>query len=110
VLVNWRDQLRGSSEPNKRRPGVLVSSQSFFARGFPFEIIVPLTGDAGMAVEAASLLILPTHENGCTKPCYALAWSVQTVPHVRITETPSHITTDELREIRAQISACIGAA
>jgi mRNA interferase MazF len=109
VVVDWRDALPGSREPNKVRPGVIVSSPKFFGTGLPFEILVPLTGEAELAIIGASVLIAPTSENGCTKPCYALAWSVQTVSHTRITPTPSFITQEELGRIRTCISACIEA-
>jgi mRNA interferase MazF len=109
AAVDWRDTLPGSGEANKRRPGIIVSSPKFFGRDVPFEIIVPLTGKAELAIKAASLCIQPTSENGCTKPSYALAWNVQAVPHARISETPSRITADELRLIRKQISACVAA-
>jgi mRNA-degrading endonuclease toxin of MazEF toxin-antitoxin module len=107
VAVNWRDAIVGSWEPNKRRPGIIVSSEQFFASELPFEIVVPLTGGLRLALPWASTLIKPTAQNRCTKPCYALAWNVQSVPHARITETPSHITDDELRQIRAQIVSCL---
>lgn len=107
VTVDWRDALLGSGEPNKRRPGVVVTAAGFFGTEHPFEIIVPLTGQRKLVIAGASTLIKPTRENGCTKPCYALAWNVQTVPHARIVETPSHINADELHLIRTQIMSCI---
>jgi mRNA-degrading endonuclease toxin of MazEF toxin-antitoxin module len=109
VVVDWRDALPGSGEPNKVRPGVVVSSPRYFGSVLPFEIVVPLTGVAELAVAGASVLISPTPENGCTKPCYALAWNVQSVPHARLTETPSHVTSDELERIRAQVADCVSA-
>ena len=107
VLVDWRDALPGSGEPNKRRPGVVVGSSSFFGTGLPFEIVVPLTGEKQLTIPDASLLILPTKENGCTKACYALSWCVQTMPHLRITETASRISEDELLQIRSQVCNCV---
>jgi mRNA-degrading endonuclease toxin of MazEF toxin-antitoxin module len=107
VTVDWRDAIAGSGEPGKRRPGIVVSSASYFGGKLPVEIVVPLTGGADLAIPWASTLILPTPQNGCTKPCYALAWNVQSVPHARLTETPSRISDDELRQIRAQIVSCV---
>jgi mRNA interferase MazF len=109
VTVDWRDALPGSGEPKKTRPGIIVGSPRFFGSGLPFEIVVPLTGEADLAITEASVLIMPTPENGCSKPCYALAWNVQAVPHVRLTPTPSSITKDELARIRECIAACIEA-
>lgn len=91
------------------RPGVIVGSPQFFGSGLPFEILVPLTGEAELAITGASVLIIPTPENGCTKPCYALAWNVQAVSHARVTPTSSFITEEELARIRACIVACIEA-
>jgi mRNA interferase MazF len=107
VMVDWRDALPGSGEPNKKRPGIIVSSPRFFGSGLPFEIVVPLTGEAALAIVGASMVIEPTPENGCTKRCYALSWNVQSVPHVRLSETRSRITDDQLVDIRTQIGACI---
>jgi mRNA interferase MazF len=107
VAVDWRDALPGSGEPNKARPGVIVGSPRFFGGGLPFEIVVPLTGEEALAIAGASLRIMPTPENGCTKPCYALAWNVQAVPHARLTQTPSSITDEQLARIRECVAACI---
>ncbi len=107
VKVNWRDALLASGEPNKQRPGIMVGSPRFFGSGLPFEIIVPLTGKAALAIDGASVIIPPTPENGCTKPSYALAWTDQCVPHTRLTETPSHVTAAELTAIRTRIASCI---
>jgi mRNA-degrading endonuclease toxin of MazEF toxin-antitoxin module len=106
VAVDWRDAIAGSWEPNKRRPGIIVSSEEFFAGNLPFEIVVPLTGQSHLALPWASTLIRPTPQNGCSKQCYALAWNVQSVPHARLTATRSRISEDELHQIRAQIVSC----
>jgi mRNA-degrading endonuclease toxin of MazEF toxin-antitoxin module len=91
------------------RPAVVVSSPRFFGTGLPFEIVVPLTGESALAIAGASTVIEPSSVNGCTKRSYALAWNVQTVPHARLTETPSFITEDELADIRAQIRSAVDA-
>ncbi|MDQ2909104.1 MAG: type II toxin-antitoxin system PemK/MazF family toxin [Candidatus Eremiobacteraeota bacterium] len=107
VKVNWRDALSASGEPNKQRPGIIAGSPRVFGSGLPFEIVVPLTGEAALAIDGASVSIPPTPENGCTKPSYALAWNVQCVSHARLAETPSHVTAAELAAIRSRITACI---
>jgi mRNA-degrading endonuclease toxin of MazEF toxin-antitoxin module len=109
VMVDWRDALPGAGEPNKRRPAIVVSSPTYFGAGLPFEIVVPLTGESALAVTGASTPIEPTADNGCTKRCYALAWNVQTAAHARITQTESHITAEQLADIRAQIRAVVDA-
>jgi len=106
-MVDWRDALAGSGEPNKKRPAIVVSSSRIFGTGLPFEIVVPLTGETALAITGASTPIEPTLENRCTKRSYALAWNVQAVPHSRLTETSSQITDDELADIRAHICDCV---
>lgn len=108
VLIDWRDALAGSGEPNKRRPAILVGSPRFFGTVLPFELVIPLTGDGGLAIPHGSLEIPPDPENGCTKLSYALSWAVQCVPHARITQTNSRITDEQLRTLRMQIAACVG--
>jgi mRNA interferase MazF len=107
VLVDWRDARPSSGEPNKQRPGIVVGSQRFFSNQLPFEMVVPLTGAAELAILNASVRIEPSTINGCTKPCYALSWNVQSVSHARLTQTASHILDEQLADIRAQIVACV---
>jgi mRNA-degrading endonuclease toxin of MazEF toxin-antitoxin module len=108
-MVDWRDALPGAGEPNKRRPAIVVSSPRFFRSGVPFEIVVPLTGKAALAIAGVSTPVEPTKANGCTKRSYALAWNVQTVPHTRLTETSSFIEDALLTDIRAQIRSAVDA-
>ena len=107
VLVDWGDALTKSGEPNKRRPGIVVSSPRFFGTGLPFEIVIPMTSTIELAIAGASVAIPPTPTNGCTKLCYALSWSIQTVPHRRLMQTASRITPEQLAEIRGQIASCV---
>ena len=110
VIVDWRDALPESGEPNKRRPAVVVGGAALFESSFPFEIVVPLTGSEALAISGASLTIEPSTENGCTKRSYALAWCVQTVSHERITETSRHVTAEQVDTIRRQVANCIDVA
>lgn len=107
VIVDWRDGLPGTGEPNKRRPAVIIGSPPVFGSGLPFELVVPLTGEADLAIAGASILIATTPLNGCTKPCHALSWNVQPVPHPRLSPTHSQILDDELTLIRRQVAACV---
>lgn len=109
VLVDWRDAIPDSGEPNKRQPGIVIGSPRFFDASLPFEIVVPLSGESALAIDEASTSIEPTPQNGCTKRSYVLAWKVQTVPHSQITETTSRITDAQVGAICAQIRACIDA-
>lgn len=106
VLVDWRDAL--PKEPNKRRPAVVVEDKELFDDAYPNLILVPLADDPGPAITALSVGIEPTPENGCAKPCHALAHHVTTASKRRITPTPSRITDAQLTEIRCLVALAIG--
>jgi mRNA-degrading endonuclease toxin of MazEF toxin-antitoxin module len=106
VLVDWRDAL--PREPNKRRPAIVVEDRGLFDDSYPNLILVPLAEDAHLAIVDLSVAIRPTPENGCAKPCYALAHHVTTASKQRITPTPSHITAAQLAEIRRLIGVSLG--
>ena len=108
VVVDWREAVH-AGEPNKRRPAIVVGAPPYFPEELPFEIVVPITGEAELFVPGVSITIEPTPENGCTKRSFALSWNVQCVPHARITATASRVTDDQLALIRAQIRACVAA-
>lgn len=106
VLVDWRDAL--PKEPNKRRPAVVVEDKELFDDAYPNLILVPLADDPGLAIAELAVRIEPTPENGCAKPCHALAHHVTTASKRRITATPSHVTGAQLAEIRRLIAVAIG--
>ena len=93
VLVDWRDAL--PKEPNKQRPAVLVEDNDLFDETYPNLILVPLAEDLHLAIADLSVLIPPTPNNGCAKPCYALAImsrpprSSVSVPPVRVSTARS---------------------
>lgn len=107
VVVDWRDAPAGSGEPNKLRPAVVVGSRRVFAQALPFEIVVPLTSEARLALYDVSVRIEPTKANGCAQTCFALSWNVQCVPHRRLRATKAHVSGEQLAAIRRQISACV---
>jgi mRNA-degrading endonuclease toxin of MazEF toxin-antitoxin module len=106
VLVDWRDAL--PSEPGKRRPAVVIEDRELFDDSYPNLILVPLAEDPHLAVTDLAVAILPTAENGCTKPSYALAHHVTTTSKRRITPTPSRITPAQLDAIRRRVAISIG--
>jgi mRNA interferase MazF len=108
VLVDWRDAL--PKEPNKRRPAVVVEDSELFDPTYPNVILVPLADDPALAIADLSVAIAPTQENGCTKPCRALAHHVTTTSKQRIEPTASHITQAELQRLRRCIAVAIGLA
>ena len=107
MVVDWRDALPESGEPNKLRPGVVVGRSEFFDEPFGFVMVVPLTGDARLRIDGATVDIEPSPENRCVKRCYALAWNVQTVPKRRARLTEARISPAQLSELRDQIARLI---
>jgi mRNA interferase MazF len=69
---------------------------------------VPSADDPGLAIGELAVRIEPTPENGCAKPCHALAHHVTTASKRRITATPSHVTDAQLAHIRRLIALAIG--
>ena len=90
VLVDWRAGL--PKEPNKRRPAVAVEDSLLFDPSDPNAILVPLADDPAFAIADLSVAIAPTAENGCSKPCRALAHNVTAASKGRIQPTEAHIT------------------
>jgi mRNA interferase MazF len=106
VLVDWRDAL--PREPNKMRPAIVVEDTDLFDPSYANVILVPLSEDRQLAPVDLSVLIEPTPENGCTKPCYALSCYVATTSKQRIRPTASYILPEQLVVIRRQIAVAIG--
>ena len=105
VLVDWRDAL--PKEANKRRPAVVVEDNDLFDETYPNLILVPLAEDPHLAIADLSVGILPTPENGCAKPCFALAHHVTTTSKQRVSPTTSRIDGRELAEIRRLIGVAV---
>jgi mRNA-degrading endonuclease toxin of MazEF toxin-antitoxin module len=106
VLADWRDAL--PKEPNKLRPAVVVEDHALFDPSYPNIILVPLTEDARLGIAELMVLIAPTPENGCPKPCWALSHAVATTSKARIRTTEFHVTHAQLARIRQQIAVAIG--
>jgi len=71
---------------------------------------VPLTEDAALAIPDLSVAIVPTTENGCAKPCWAVSHLVATTSKARLRATQSRIAREQLALIRRQIALAIGIA
>jgi mRNA-degrading endonuclease toxin of MazEF toxin-antitoxin module len=108
VLADWRGDAL-PSEPNKRRPAIVVEDSDLFAPAYPNVILVPMTDDAKLVIPDLAVAILPTAENGCSKACWAVAHLVATTSKARLHATPSHVTAAELRAIRLRIAESVGA-
>jgi len=107
VVIDWRDAIPESGEPNKQRPGIVVGRSDVFHENFGFVMVVPLTGDAQMRVAGATVEIPPTDENRCSKLSYALTWNLQTVLKRRVRVTEAHVTEAQLEELRDQIARLV---
>jgi len=107
VVVDWRDALPATGEPGKQRPAVVIGRSDLFHQEFGYLLVVPLTSDAAMCISEASLEIAPTKENHCKKRCFALSWSVQTIPKRRARATEARVAREQLDEIRDQIARLV---
>jgi mRNA-degrading endonuclease toxin of MazEF toxin-antitoxin module len=107
VLADWRGDVR-PSEPNKLRPAIVVEDTALFTPAYPNVILVPLTDDANLVIADLSVALLPTPENGCTKPCWAAAHLVTTTSKSRLRHTQSRVTPTDLAAIRRRIAESIG--
>ena len=107
VLADWRGDAL-PKEPNKLRPAIVVEDDGLFAPSYPNAILVPLTEDAALAIPDLSVAIVPSPENGCSKPCWAVSHLVATTFKARLSATPSRITPDQLIAIRRQIALAVG--
>jgi mRNA interferase MazF len=107
VLADWRDGF--PKEANKIRPAVVVEDDRLFAPGYPNVVLVPLTSDTGFVLPDLAVALIPTAENGCTTPCWAISHMVTATSKLRVTATTSRITQAQLATIRQQIALAVGA-
>ncbi len=107
VLADWRGDAL-PKEPNRHRPAVVVEDGELFVPDYPNVILVPLTEDAALLIPDLAVPILPTPDNGCSKPCWAASHLVATTAKARLRQTPSRVTESQLATIRRQIAIAIG--
>jgi len=108
VLADWRGDAL-PHEPNKLRPAVVVEDSRLFAPAYRNVILVPMTDDSRLVIQDLAVLMTPSAENGCTKPCWAVAHLVTTTSKARLRRTPSRVTAAELAAIRRRIAEAVGA-
>lgn len=108
VLADWRGDAR-PAEPNKLRPAVVVEDSELFAADYPNVILVPMTDDARLIIPDLAVAMTPTAENGCIKPCWAVAHLVTTTSKSRLRATPSRVTVADLAAIRRRIAEAVAA-
>ncbi len=105
--MDWRDALRGSGEPNKARPAIIVGRADVYHEDFGYLLVVPMTSEKSLALRSSTLELAPTEENCCSAQSYALAWNVQTVPLQRVRVTKARITDEQLETLRDQIARLV---
>lgn len=108
VIVDWRDAL--PKEANKHRTAVVIEDSFLFDDLYPNVILVPLTEDARLVVQALSVRIEPTQENGCSRTCFAVSPLVTATSKARVRATGARVTPDQLRQVRRQVAEAIGLA
>ncbi len=108
VFVDWRDK-HYPPEPGKgARPGIVIGDPTLLPLSLGVMTVIPLTGDARLALPSLSIRIEPTPRNGLKKPSFALAWNVQTIAIQRVTEiTTAAITSTDLDAIKSRIAECL---
>ncbi len=107
VVVDWRGGAQ-PKEPSSLRPGVIGEDHELFPDAYPNTLVVPLTRDEGLAHRSFAERIEPTDENGAETTCWALAHHVTSVSLQRVSPTVSHITADQLANIRRRITVAVG--
>lgn len=107
VIADWRGDVL-PKEPNKRRPAIVVEDDALFGLSYPNVLLVPLTDDPRLLIPDLAVMLEPTTENGCSKPCWAVSHLVATTSKSRLTATRSRITPSQLASIRRQIALSVG--
>ena len=116
VTVDWRRDPDDPAhdpqppEPNKLRPAVVVQDTELFHPAYPTLLVVPMTGDPGLAIPDLTVVLQPSPSNGCKKVSYLLPQNLTCVAKTRITAlTNSEITPAELQQLRQFVALSIGA-
>ncbi len=115
VTVDWRRDPRTPTqdpqppEPNKLRPAVVVQDCDLFDPSYPTVLVVPMTGDPGLAIPELTVVLQPNAMNGCQKVSYLLPQHLTCVAKTRIREaTSSRISSTELQLLRQLVVLAIG--
>jgi len=116
ITVDWRKNPEDPAqdphppEPNKLRPAVVVQDTDLLDPSYPTVLAVPMTGDGELVMADLTVVLQPTARNGCKKVSYLVPQNLTCVAKTRITEaTDSHITPEQLQQLRQLIVLLIGA-
>jgi hypothetical protein len=69
VTVDWRKDSEDPAqdpqppEPNKLRPAVVVKDTELFDPAYPTVLVVPMTGDPGLAIPDLTVVLQPSPSN-----------------------------------------------
>lgn len=96
-------------EPGKLRPAVVIEDEGLFPEAYPSTLVVPLTHDEGLAYPTFAVRLDPTGANGVDTTSWALAHHVTSVSTRRVKGTGSHVTPEELADVRRRVTLAIGA-
>lgn len=108
VLCDWRGGAI-PNEPTGLRPAVVVEDDQLFA-DYPNLLVVPLTTDPTLAHATFAVRIDPTPANGGTAVSWALAHHATTLSMRRVQARDTHVSAEQLTQIRQRIALSIGAA
>ena len=87
----------------------MVQDTGLFDPTYPTVLVVPMTGDLPLAIEALTVVLQPSPSNGCKKVSYLLPQNLTCVAKTRITAaTKSQITPVELQQLRQLVVLTIG--
>lgn len=89
---------------------MVVEDHELFPDEYPNTLVVPLTGDEGIAHRSFAERLEPTADNGADTTCWALAHHVASVSLRRVKPTASRITDEQLASIRNRIRVAVGAS
>jgi mRNA interferase MazF len=106
VTIDWRrDPLDPAQDPhppapNKLRPAVVVQDTGLFDPSFPTVLVVPMTGDPGLAIPDLTVVLQPSASNGCQKRSHLLPQHLTCVAKTRICGANLQITPSEPQHLR----------
>ena len=117
VIVDWRrDPLDPAQdpkqpEPNKLRPAMVAQNTGLFYPSYPTVLVVPMTGEPGLAIPDLTVVLQPSASNSCQKVSHLLLQHLTCVAKTWIrAATDSRISARELQLLRRLVVLPIGSS
>ena len=86
-----------------------MQDTGLFDPSYPTVLVVPMTGDAALAIPDLTVVLQPSASNGCKKVSYLLPQHLTCVAKTRIRAvTDSRISPTELQQLRQLVVLAIG--